>query len=185
MRIVGADKTLGFAQGQVDPVDDIPQEGLIALGRRHDPLPVPLVHENGVDVVGDLIAPDGVHIGIEAFADGKAVGLQRLSLPLGQGVDDLHLAAGFEHIEGNGTFHPVEVIVQAALRRDHDRRGNTGEVQCAGKLRFEEVLDELDGNLGIPQVQYGVVVFRDDQVHDSSSRLSVSMVRIISPTGGF
>ena len=165
MGIVGADKAFSLAEGQVDAVDDVPQELLIPLGRRHDALPVPLVHKDGMDIIGFLIPADGVHIRVKAFSHGETVGLQGLPLPLGQGVDNFHGRAGFQHIEGDGAFHTVQVIIQTAFRRDHDGRGNTGKIQGLGQFLFEKVLDELNGDLCIAQIQNRVIVLGDNEVH--------------------
>ena len=120
-RIMRADIAFGLAQRHIDIAHDFPERFLIALIRSQNALPVPLVHKDGMDVVCFLIAPDGVHIGIQTFAHGKAVVLQRHTFPFGQGMHDFHRFSRFKHVESHRTLHTVEVVVQTALGRDHNR----------------------------------------------------------------
>ena len=184
MRIMRADVPFGFPEGQINLFNDVAQERFISLIRRHDPLPVPLIHEDGVNIVGDFIAPDGVHIRIQPFSHVEAIGFQRLPLPFGQGVNDLHLAPGLQHIKGNGPLHAVQVVIQAGFRRDHDRRGNTGQIQRPGKLLLKKVLDQLDRDLRIPQIQNRIVILRHNQMHNEPRFQSFVIIMTYDITAG-
>ena len=118
-----------------------------------------------MNIIGNFIPADSIHICIKAFAYRKTIGFESLALPFGQGVHNLHGGAGFQHVEGDGAFHTVQVIIQTAFRRDHDGGGNAGEVQGFGQFLFEEVFNELDGNLCVAQIQDRVVVLGDNEVH--------------------
>ena len=168
VRIVGTDEAFGFPQGQIDSAHDFPQKAFVPFGGRHDALPVPLVHKDGMNIVGFLVAADGVHVGIQSFSHGKSVGFEGLTLPFGQGVNDFSGLAGFLDVEGDGTLHPVQIIVETGLGGDHDGGRNTGQVQRFGQFRFKKVLDQFDGDFRVPQIQYGIVILRYDQVHDGS-----------------
>ena len=79
----------------------------IAVVRRDDLFPVPLVNVNGVQVVDLFVAPDGVHIGEEALADVELVALEGKALPLGQRLHDLGVGADVGDIEGDGALDAV------------------------------------------------------------------------------
>ena len=94
-----------------DGADDIAHGALeilnIAVVRRDDLFPVPLVNVNGVQVVDLFVTSDGVHIGEEALADVELVALEGKTLPLGQRLHDLGVGADIGDIEGNRTLDAV------------------------------------------------------------------------------
>ena len=74
----------------------------------NDLFPVPLIHVDGVDIVGDLIPADGAHVRIKPFALPEAVFFQRVALPFGKGLHHLRfIFILFPDPEGNGPLHAV------------------------------------------------------------------------------
>ena len=65
----------------------------IAFALRDDAFPVPLVHVNGVQVIGLFVATDSVHVADQAAADGKVVAPERIALPLCERLDYLGVLA--------------------------------------------------------------------------------------------
>ena len=73
-----------------------------------DFLPVPLIHEDGVDIVGNLITPDGVHVGVKTLPVRKTVFFERVALPFGERLNDLGGSAVLLlDIEGDRALHTV------------------------------------------------------------------------------
>ncbi len=109
----GPDRGLGLADGVHDggygPLEifQVPVPGGEHL------FPVPLVHIDGMEIVGLLIPPDGVHIGVEPLPHGELVAVERHALPLGQGVDHLGVPPGGGNIKSDRPLHTVEVVVEA------------------------------------------------------------------------
>ena len=113
-----------------------------------------------MDIVRLLVPADGAHVRVEPLPRGEAVFLQRVALPLGEGVDDFRLPAVLvPDVEGHRALHAVQIVVEAGLRIHHEGRGHTQEVQPLRQKGLEEVLHALDGHLGVVQVQAGLVVF--------------------------
>ena len=71
--VVLCNVALCMTNGAVDAVHHALQRFHIALLAVNDALPIPLVNEHGVEIIGILVATDGVHIGIKALAVLKAV----------------------------------------------------------------------------------------------------------------
>lgn len=132
VRIMRADEALRLAQGEVNRADGRLQRLHRALLGGDDFLPVPLVDENRVDVVGRFVAADGVHVRVQPFTGLEAVRFERLTLPFRQRMDDFRRFAGFENVKGHRALDAVQVVVQTTVGRDHNRRGHTGQVQRAG-----------------------------------------------------
>ena len=82
---------LSLAQCLVYGTNDLLERIEIALALDDDLFPVPLVYIDRVDIVGDFIAADGVHIGVKSFAVCKAVFLERVALPLCKRLNNLSL----------------------------------------------------------------------------------------------
>ncbi len=145
---LAAKELLAFGEDLPEAGDLLPQEIPVALLGGDDQLPVPLVHIDGVEVIQQLIPADGVHIGVEAGAGAEAVGPQGHPLPLGQGLDDLHLGpVHIQDIKLDRALHPVQVVVKAAFWPDKERGGDAGEAQGGGKLRLKGILGGLDCHL--------------------------------------
>ena len=82
-----------------------------------------------MEIIRILISADGIHIGVEPFALMKTVAFQRHALPLGQGVDNLHLMVSLLlDAKAHGALHTVERIVQTTFRCHKKRRGYTGQI---------------------------------------------------------
>ena len=61
-----------------------------------------------MQIVKLLVAAYGVHIGVNAFARLKAVGVEGVALPFRKGVNDFHrLVAKLGNVEAYGTLNPV------------------------------------------------------------------------------
>ena len=81
-------------------------DGALLFG--DDLLPVPLVYVAGVEVVKLLIAADGVHVGVKAFARLKAVFLQCHTFPFCEGMYDLNgLSRDCSDVELDRTLYAV------------------------------------------------------------------------------
>ena len=102
-----------------------------------------------MEVVEDLIAADGVHIGIEAGAHMEVVALQGVALPLGQGVHHLAVGADVGHVEGDGTLIAVEVVVEAGGLLHKQRGGNPPQIQGITEIFLKILLDKFDCALGL------------------------------------
>ena len=60
-----------------------------------------------MDIVGDLIAPDGVHVSVKTLPVRKAVFFERVALPFGERVYDLSILRLAFDIKAYRTFHAV------------------------------------------------------------------------------
>ncbi len=98
---------VGIADGPDDGPDDELQIFGIPVFPGNHLFPVPLVNIDGVYIVQVFIPADGVHIGVQAVADGEVVPLQRQPLPLCQGMDNLGIGAHGGDVEGHGTLVAV------------------------------------------------------------------------------
>ena len=154
----------GLTKDSVDDPDDVLEEFDVSVFPADDPFPVPLVHIDGMDIVGDLIPADRDHVGIETFADLKAVFFQSVAFPLGQRLNDFTGPSVLEYIEGYGALYTVEVVIQTGCRIDKKRSGDALKIQALGKKILKEVLDDFDGDLCIVKVEIGFVVFWDVKV---------------------
>ena len=130
-----------------------------------------------MEVVHVLVAADGVHVAVEAFADPEAVVLQGFALPLGQRLDHLHLDAAVLGVEGDFPLDAVQVVVQAGGGLDEERRRHAVEVQRGAQGVGEQPLHRADGALGVVQVQRGRVVCRNDDLAHGSLPLSAVLRR--------
>ena len=80
------------AQRGINGLHHCLQRLLISLLLRNDLFPVPLIHINGVDIIGILIPADGVHIGIKTLAGQETISAKSHPLPFCQRMNDLHMA---------------------------------------------------------------------------------------------
>ena len=161
---------VGDVDGVGDGAHDALQEFRAALFAGDDLLPVPLVHIDRVEVVEGLVAADGVHIGDEAVAGEEVVALERVALPLGQGLHHLALRAHRGHVEAYGTLIAVEVVVQTGGFLHEKRGGDPLQIQGVAQISQEIVLDEFNGPLGLVDGQRIFVTLGDvAAVHDTPS----------------
>ena len=82
---------LSLAQCLVYGTNDLLECIEIAFTLDDDLLPVPLVYIDRVNIVGDFIAADSVHIGVKPFTVCKAIFLERVALPLCKRLNNLSL----------------------------------------------------------------------------------------------
>ena len=101
-----------------------------------------------MDVVGNFVPADGIHIGIQAVADEKFVFFEREPLPLGERMDDLRLFTDCRHVKGYRTLHAVQVVVQAGAFGDKQRRRYPFQMERGREISLEAALDEIDRALG-------------------------------------
>ncbi len=125
LRISAADKLLRILENPENAVYRIPQGFLRSFLLSDDLLPIPLIHIKGMQIVRVFVPPDGIHIRIQAFTMIKSISFEGHSLPLRQGMNDLHLfPAQSPDVKDNRPFHPIQVVVQAGFRCYKKRRGN-------------------------------------------------------------
>ena len=115
--------------------------------RRDDLFPIPLIDVYGMQVIQLFIAPDGVHIRIDALAGMDIIAIECHALPFGEGMDDLRLSICVGDIEANGTLDAVEVVIQTGGRLHEQRRRHAAKIQLAGERILKYALDEADGAL--------------------------------------
>ena len=73
-----------------------------------DFFPIPLVDKDRVDIVGDFIAADGIHIRVKSFAVRKTIFFQSISFPFCKGLDNFSFPSVlFFDIKCNRAFHTV------------------------------------------------------------------------------
>ena len=117
-----------------------------------------------MDVVGIVIAADGVHIGVDALAGVVAVTVECHALPLGKGLHDLgFLVADLLDGEFHLALHAVQIVVDAAALLHDKRCGHTVKGQCEAQRLLEQILDILDRVLGFAQCQRGRIILRKIQ----------------------
>ena len=120
LNVVVADRHvfLGLAKDSVDILDDRLEglHGAVLFG--DDLFPVPLVHVDGVDVVGVLVAADRHHVGVQAFTYAESVFSQRVALPFGQGMDDFCHLAGFFDVKRDRALHAIEIVIESGFGAD-------------------------------------------------------------------
>ena len=122
-----------------------------------------------MQIVRVVIAADRAHIGVKPLADAEVVAHQRHALPLGQRLHDLGLAADLLHRKVNLALHAVQIIVDAAVGADDDRRGDALQVERRRQHALKGVLDDLDGALRLENVQHGSVARGKNHVLHSST----------------
>ena len=148
-----------------DAAHDLPHrvlQGIQVAGLRgDDPLPVPLIHVDGMQVVQLFIPADGVHIGIDALARVKIVAEQGHALPLGQRLHHLRVHARRRNIKADRAFHAVQVIVQAGGGFHKQRRGHALQIQRLGQMILKSTLDQADGGLGFIKAQLRLITSRN------------------------
>ena len=152
---------VGFHHGTDDGTDGLLQIRHVAVTAFDDLFPVPLIHVHGVEVVHLLVAADGVHIGEQTLTGLEVVTLQCQTLPLCQGVHHLTLRAHVGNVEGHGTLHAVEVIVQTRILIHEQGSGNAPKIQRLPQIHLEIALDELDSALHLVGGQRRLVPGRD------------------------
>ena len=113
-----------------------------------------------MEVIHLLIPPDSVHVRIQPFSDREPILLQRQAFPLGQGMDDLRVGAGFLNVEFNRTFHAVEVVVQSRMRFNKQRSRNPFERKRLRKAILKRPLQQSYGALGLVHRQRRPVAVR-------------------------
>ena len=114
-----------------------------------------------MEVVGNLVPADGVHVGDQTLAHGEVVVVQGQTLPLSQGVDHLGVPLGGGHVEGDGALHAVQVVVQAGGGLHKQGGGDPAQVEVPAEGVLKDPLEQGDGLLGVIQVQQGRVVSGD------------------------
>ncbi len=136
----------------------------IPVGGGDDLLPVPLVDIHRVEIVQRrFVAADGVHVGIQTVARIEVVALERPALPFGQRMHHFKLTSVRSgHVEGNGTLHAVEVIVQAGIRADKQRSGHALEIECRAQILLEALFDKHDGSLHLIYGEPGAIARGDN-----------------------
>ena len=99
-----------------------------------DLLPVPLIHIDGVQGIGDLIPADGIHVGVQPGIHRKPYVPERLPLPLGQTVYHLRPVLDLWHagdIEADRTLHTAEIVIEPGGGIHEQRCGGTNQMQTA------------------------------------------------------
>ena len=155
-----------------------PFEGLIDLGNgilqirdgavlgAHDLLPVPLVDVDGMDCVDIIVRPDGVHVGVDARANGEVEVSKFHTLPFRKALDNLHLlVAHVSDLETDRSFHAIQVVVDTGIAGNKQRARHTGESQLAGKFAFKRVLHKLDGTFRRLGIESGCIPLRKIRFH--------------------
>ena len=158
---------IGIADGPDDGTDDELQIFGIPVFPGNDLFPVPLVHIDGMDIVQLFVPADGVHIGVQAVAQGEVVPLQGQPLPFCQGMDYLGIHSHSGNIEGYRPFHTAQVVIQTGALGDEQRSGNALQVQRLGKLLLKGFFDIGNGPLGVVGIQNGGIILGDvDLIHN-------------------
>ncbi len=148
----------------VDTADETLQRFERAFLVLDNALPVPLVNENGMDIVRFLIAANGVHIRVKTFSYGELIICKSLTLPLRKGVYYLHLSAG-EQVKGNRTLVSVQRIVETAFGINENGSRNSGKIQLYRKVALKKILDLLDSHLCLTHCKKGSVSFGNVKTH--------------------
>ena len=156
--------------GVADGPDDVPHRGVeiiqVPLFGADDLFPVPLVHVDAVEVVQLVLVPaDGVHVRIQALAGVKIIALQGQALPFGQALHHLRPGAGAEDVEGNGAFHPVEVVVEAGILRHKEGGGDPVEIQQGSQPVLKEALEQGNGFLRLVNGKEALIARGDIGFH--------------------
>ncbi len=117
-----------------------------------------------MEIVGLLVAPDGIHIGEQPLADVELIALQGQTLPLGKRMDDLCIDADVGNIERDGALVAVEVVIEAGVFIDEQRRGHTAQIERIAQIHLKIALDELDRPLQLINAERSMIVLRNGQL---------------------
>ena len=159
---------LGAAQDAPDRPDGVLEVVEVALLRRDDLLPVPLVDVDAVVVVEEVVLAHRAHVGDEALAGLHPELLEGEPLPLRGGLDDLRVdgvdvvVVRDVELDRRARTVAVEHVVDARLGVDDERDLDPDEVQLAAQARLDLVLDDVDGLLRLARTEDRVVVLRQD-----------------------
>ena len=104
--------------------DGVLQRVGVALVLCDNAFPVPLVHVNGVQVIGLFVATDSVHVADQAAADGKVVAPECIAFPLCERLYHLGVLANVWQVKGNRMLDTIEVVVHAGKRINNQRSGD-------------------------------------------------------------
>ena len=176
-----AQGVLGLADTGDDGAHRVLEEVHCAVPGGDDLLPVPLVHIDRVDIVGQLVPADGVHVGVESLAHGELVAVEGHALPLGQGVDHLGVPGGGGDVKGDRALHAVQVVIEAGGGLYKQGGGYPAQVEGSAQTVFKQPLQKADGLLRIIQVEAGGVPLGNDGLFHSSTLLTVSLGKRFVP----
>jgi hypothetical protein len=133
-----------------------------------------------VEVVRDLVAADGVHIGEEALADVEFIALEREALPLGERMHDLGVFADVGNVEADRALVAVQVVVEAGIFLDEERRGDAAQIERLPQIDLEAAFDEFNGPLHLIDGQRRAVPLRNNQIaHKKGPRFPENTSNII------
>ena len=113
-------------------------------------------------VIHFFVAPDGVHIGINALADGKAVNVKRHPLPLCKRMNNGGCLARFLYIKRNGALNSVQVVVESRFRLDEKRRRNADKIKRVAQLFLEHIVNDAYRGLRLIQSERTFVPLRNE-----------------------
>ena len=156
-----AHQILRPADGCVDALHDILQEGQRAVFPADDGLPVPLVYIERVQIVQFLVGTDGIHVGIDAIAALYLILGQRQSLPLGQRVN--HLGTGIAQIldgEGDSTLHAIQIVVDAQPLQHKEGGRHTTQTQFSAEVSLKKLFYQFDTLLRLTHVEQALIAYR-------------------------
>ena len=114
-----------------------------------------------MEIVQLLVAPYGVHIGVESGSRLEVVFSQSHPLPFSQRLDDLYLF--FSHVlycEADGPLDAVEVIIEPRLRSHEQRSRYSSQPQAVSQLLLEKILYLFYCPLTLHVVYKRRVIFR-------------------------
>ena len=164
-----------------DLFDDVMQEFPVAVFPADDPAPVPLVDIQRMQVVHIVVPADGVHVGIDAGPGLIAIVPERVALPFGKALNDLALPFHVLHRKGDFSLHTVQVIVETAGLRHHERRGHAVEVQRFAEFELERIFDRFDRVLRFSLTEFTVISFRIDRIDHRCLPLIVDQILVDLP----
>ena len=124
MQILLTNHRFGLAQDRVDLSHGLLEKVQTSFAFSDDPLPVPLVDIDRMQVVQTLlIRSNGVHIGVQSLPRGESVVGQDHPLPLGQREEALSLAAGvILDSKRRLGLDAVEIVVNPGAPLEKQRR---------------------------------------------------------------
>ena len=135
------------------------------LRSQYDLLPVPLIDKYRVYIVGILIAPYGIHIGIKSFARCKAVLFQSIALPLRKRMDHLIAAVAVLDIKRHRAFDAVKVVVESGSGVNKNGSRHAAEVELVGKVGLEEIFDLFYCDLCLTRRQTRLITIGKNECH--------------------
>ena len=158
---------LGHLDGFINAPDNLFEELDVPLPGRDHPLPVPLVHINGMEIVQLLVGPQRIHICINAAACGSAQLGELHPFPFCEGMDNLCAAVGqILYREADRPLGAVEIVVDAGARKHDHRRCYAKQSQLGRQVDLEHIFYCLDGLFGIfGGTQEILISGRDEQGH--------------------